>query len=115
MAKKQDKIRVIYKRVGFDPVEVEIDNDLDTLWRMIGGYIETVPWLVPGTIMLVDEEGKLDDRPVNFPYMGDYICGSVMWVGVDGDEFTDYPDTLRTFLFKHPWLWDNNEIEEDLP
>lgn len=31
VAKMKDKIRVIYKRVGFDPVEVEVPNTLEQM------------------------------------------------------------------------------------
>lgn len=110
MAKKKDKIHVIYKRVGFDPVEVEIDNNLETLQRMIGGYIEAVPWyFYKGMIMLVDEEGKLDRRPLNFVYKGEQIVGSVMWLGTKGDEFTDCPYGLEEFRRRWPWLFEEVE------
>lgn len=105
--KKQ--IRVIYKRVGFDPVEVTIENELETLQRMIGGYIETVPWyFYNGMVMIVDEEGKLDHRPVNFAFRGDVIVGSAMWVGTDFEEgeFTDCPYSLEQFWRRWPWLFE---------
>lgn len=106
MAKKE-QIRVIYKRVGFDPVEVTIDNTLNQLQQMIGGYIETVPWyFYNGMVMIVDEEGKLDRRPRNFVYKGEEIVGSVMWVGTKGDEFTDCPYNLEQFWRRWPWLFE---------
>lgn len=105
MAKAKKEIRVIYKRVGFDPVEVTVPNELEALQILVGGYIETVPF-ASGAIMLVDEEGKLDGRPVNFPYKGDLICGSVVWVGTKGENFTDCPFTLATFRFFYPWYFE---------
>ena len=103
----KDKIRVIYKRVGFDPVEVEVPNELEHIQRMIGGYIETVPWyFYQSMIMIVDEEGKLDRRPVNFEWHGDQIVGSVLWCGVKGDEFYDCPYTLEEFRRRWPWLFE---------
>lgn len=105
MAKKKDKIRVIYKRVGFDPVEVTVPNTLEHLQNMVGGYIETVSF-APGTIMLVDEEGKLDNRPVNFVFCGDAICGAVVWVGHKGENFDDCPYNLRSFRFRYPWYFE---------
>ena len=101
------KIKVIYKRVGFDPVEVEIPNELEHLQMMIGGYIETVPWyFYNGMIMLVDEEGKLNHRPENFAFRGDVIVGSAMWVGTKGEEFTDCPYSLEEFRKRWPWLFE---------
>ena len=105
MAKAKKEIRAIYKRVGFDPVEVTVKNELEPLQRMVGGYIETVRF-APGMIMLVDEEGLIDGRPVNFVYGGSAICGSVLWVGVKGENFDDVPYDLRTFRFKYPWYFE---------
>ena len=105
MAKAKKEIRVIYKRVGFDPVEVTVKNELEAFQALVGGYIETVPF-ANGAIMLVDEEGKLDGRPVNFPFKGDLICGSVVWVGTKGDSFTDCPFSLSTFKFFYPFYFE---------
>lgn len=110
MAKKKDKIRVIYKRVGFDPVEVTVPNTLEHLQNMVGGYIETVPmYFTKDLIMVVDEEGKLDGRPVNFVYKGEQIVGSVLRVGTKGEEFTDVPIHLDEFQKRWPWLFEEVE------
>ena len=107
MAKPKKQIRVIYKRVGFDPVEVTVDNTLEHMQKMIGGYIETIPWyFYNGMRLLCDEEGKLDHRPVNFVFKGDAIVGSVMWVGTDCDVFDDCPYDLTEFRRRWPWLFD---------
>ena len=101
-------IKAIYKRVGFDPVEVEIPNELDHFQRMVGGYIETVPWyFYNGMVMIVDEEGKIDRRPPNFAYKGETIVGSVMWVGTKGNKFADCPYSLEEFRRRWPWLWED--------
>lgn len=103
----KDKIRVIYKRVGFDPVEVEVPNTLEQLQHMIGGDIKAVPWyFYKGMVMLVDEEGEIDRRPPNFAYKGETIVGSVMWVGTKGDKFVDCPYTLEEFRRRWPWLFE---------
>lgn len=107
MAKAKKEIRVIYKRVGFDPVEVEIPNELEHFQRMVGGFIETVPWyFYNGMVMIVDEEGKLDHRPVNFEWKDDMIVGSVLWCATDGDEFADCPYSLEEFRKRWPWLFE---------
>lgn len=102
------QIKAIYKRVGFDPVEVTVNNELEPLQRLVGGYIEVVPWyFYNGLIMLVDEEGKLDRRPINFVLKGEPICGSVLWLGTKGDKFTDCPYSLEEFHRRWPWLWED--------
>ena len=108
------KIKAIYKRVGFDPVQVEVENELEPLQLMVGGDIETVRWPAGlRTIMLVDDEGKLKCRPVNFPFHGDLIVGSVLWVGVKGEEFADCPYDLDDFRKRWPFLFEeDDEVDE---
>lgn len=102
-----ETIKAIYKRVGFDPVAVEIPNELGHLQMMVGGFIEAVGWyFYKGMVMLVDEEGKLDRRPLNFVYKGEQIVGSVLWVGTKGDEFADCPYDLEEFRRRWPWLFE---------
>ena len=36
-------MKAIYKRVGFDPVQVEVENELEPLQIMIGGDIIAHP------------------------------------------------------------------------
>lgn len=103
------KLKAIYKRVGFDPVQVEVENELEPLQIMIGGDIETVPWyFYNGMIMLVDEEGKLNHRPINFLWKDDAIVGSVMWLGtnIEEGEFIDCPYDLEEFRRRWPWLFE---------
>ena len=114
MAKPKKQIRVIYKRVGFDPVEVTVPNDLEHLQMMVGGDIETVRWpAAQKVVMLVDDEGKIKNRPINFPYRGDLICGSVLWVGVKGEEFDDCPYDLEAFQRRWPYFFEEeDEVDE---
>lgn len=107
----KDKIKVIYKRVGFDPVEVTVDNTLEQFQFMVGGYIETVPIGVPlqyaPTVIVCDEDGKLDGRALNFvlPSGLDVICGAAVIVGVDGEDFDDVNFGLAELHAFWPQLW----------
>jgi hypothetical protein len=60
------------------------DNSLDGLQKAVGGYIQIIPTL-DGKIMVLNEEGKMNDLPYNkkatemaniFP--NDYIVGDVV-------------------------------------
>ena len=107
MAKPKKQIRVIYKRVGFDPVEVTIENTLEQMQLMVGGPIEVVPFTIDRKILILcDEEGKIDGRPVNFPLRGDLICGSVLFVGQKGENFDDCPYTLDVFRMVYDWFFE---------
>lgn len=78
----------------------EIANDLRALQHAVDGYIEIVG-LRDGAVMIVDEEGKLKDKPYNLLaslVAGTDIVGSALIVGVDGEEFCDVPEPYLTLL-----------------
>ena len=109
MAKAKKQIRVIYKRVGFDPVEVTIDNELDTMQRMVGGYIETLTLPGINTVLLFDEDGKLDDRAKNFDLpWNNYIAGAAVFAGIDGEDFADCPISEAELREIWPALWEED-------
>lgn len=85
-------MKAIIKEVGQSPRVEDIKNDLATLQGLVGGYIECVT-VGKGIILVVNEEGKLDGLPVNFPLGNDFIVGTAVFVadGFDGD-FTDLSD-----------------------
>lgn len=85
-------MRAIVKRVGQSPRVEDIKNDLQTLQELVGGYIECV-MVGKGIVLVVNEEGKLDGLPANFPLGNDVIVGTAVFVanGFDGD-FTDLTD-----------------------
>ena len=86
-----EKIKVLRKKVR-EPWElVEIDNTLEALQAEVGGYIETVTVTCDACIV-VNEEGMLNDLPFNSRLFGLQLFGTVLLVGVDGDEFCDLPN-----------------------
>ncbi len=87
-------MRVLYKRpadVGFR--QLNIDNDLRALQKLVGGYIETVT-LATDACIICNEEGQLLGMPDNCWFCGIKYYGPILLVGVDGDEFTDAPMSL---------------------
>lgn len=78
--------------------EVDIENTLEALQHAVDGYIETVT-LIPGkAVMIVNEEGLLRGmvpNPAASMIAGAKIVGPALIVGVDGDEFTDFPTEIR--------------------
>lgn len=91
------KIRVIVKRPDEKAGHVtHMSNTLKAFQKAVGGYIEAVT-ISPNVRMIVNEEGKILDLDANFAYGDirfprDLIRGTVVIVGVDGDEFTDLPE-----------------------
>ena len=95
---KKECIRVYYKRPGKNLIEVKIPNELEWLQGAVEGFIETLTLRagengMPDLVMVCNEEGKLKGMEVNFymPQYNDEIVGPVLFVGVDGEEFTDCP------------------------
>jgi len=82
-------MRVIIKEPNEDARIEDIENTLDELQRIVGGYIEVIP-LTFDDIIICNEEGKLKDLPHNFnmPVHGS-IVGTVIICSDDGEDFTD--------------------------
>lgn len=90
-------MKVIIKR-PFEPVGriIDIDNTLEALQTAISGYIETVTLRSRRYVcILCDEEGRIYRRPHNCTVDYADFCGTILVVGVDGDEFTDCPLSLE--------------------
>ena len=106
MGKRKKMISAIIIEPDKAPRMETIHNELHTLQRLVDGYIEVCP-LVEDMVMIINEEGKLKDLPKNFwmKVIGDYIVGTAVFVGVDGDEFDNVPVTLPELYSVMPELW----------
>lgn len=85
--------KALRKRVGSPWELIEINDTLQDLQREVSGYIETVT-LAEDVVIICDEEGKLKDRPDNCEIGGIMFVGTILIVGVDGDEFASCPDDV---------------------
>lgn len=91
------------KCIGFRVEEIEIENTLEALQNIVGGYIETVTLTQEKAVMIVNEEGMLlgyGINPVASLIAGTKIVGPALIVGVDGEEFCNIPKGLA----KRLWL-----------
>ena len=86
-------MRMLFKEPGKEPRTMVIPNELDVMQQLVDGYIEHVT-LREGLGILVNEEGKLKGMEANFylAAIDDVIVGPCIFVGEDGDEFTDIPE-----------------------
>lgn len=85
----------------------EIENTLEALQEAVGGYIETLtlkydPADEKPIVVICNEEGWLQDMPYNCTVGGFELAGTILVVGVDGDEFADVPISLDEW--KEEWL-----------
>ena len=95
--KRAERIRVLVKEPG-------------TLQEIVGGHIEVV-W-IPGVrdcVIIVNEEGKLSGLDLNFPFFGDWIVGTAVFCGVDGQECSDVPGTAEDLELLLPVLREARE------
>lgn len=68
----------------------EVDNSLEALQEVVGGYIETLT-IRNGLVMVCNEEGKLNGSKPNRFVKGDLIYGDFFFCGTDGEDFCDVP------------------------
>ena len=80
------EIRVLKIEPGMVPEIVTMPNTLDALQAAVGGYIETVT-LGANSILVCNEEGKLNGLPANRQVGGDTIAGTFLIVGAEGGDF----------------------------
>lgn len=94
-------MRAIIKEVGKSPRVENITNDLDTLHKLVGGYIEVVR-MESDILMICNEEGKINGLPPNFSTGYDVIVGTVVFVSFDGEEdFMDLSEWQIDTIFDY--------------
>lgn len=87
------------------PRQIFVPNELHALQELVGGYIEVVQ-LTQDLAIICDEEGRLKGQPFNCEIVGIGFVGTILMVGVDGEDFTDVPDGTRE-VFHTLWEgWD---------
>ena len=87
-------IRAFVKRPDSGWYATNISNNLESLQRLVGGYIETVT-IARDAILICNEEGRIQDLPYCCQIGGTPFFGTVALVGCDGEEFADLPSTLH--------------------
>lgn len=70
--------------------EIITENDLKSLQRLVGGYIETVT-LATDACVICNEEGRIMGMQPNCNYCGIDFVGPILIVGVDEADFCDCP------------------------
>lgn len=86
-----EKIHVMVKEPGEKWQRREVDNTLRTFQGLVGGHIETVTVTPDRLLLIVNEEGKLQELPENVLFRNDWLVGTVVAVGVAGEDFASCP------------------------
>lgn len=93
------RITILFKPVGAHAlIKVQIENNLKAYQDLIGGYIQVVT-LDRKILIILDEEGRLKDLPLNIHtwQYGD-IVGDIAFVSEKGEEFTSLTDEQQAYL-----------------
>lgn len=102
-------LRVIQKNAGEMPKVVKIDGSLKSMQDIVGGYIETFP-LDGSVIVVLNEEGKLKNLPINFSVMTEtgyieHIVGNVFLCRAGIEDFESLTDDDINYFMR---LMSNN-------
>lgn len=94
------KIKAIVKRPDEEyGHSTWISNSLDNFQRTVEGYIEAVTYgeLIgyPGFVIVCNDEGRIRELPYNCEVGGNLFFGTIVVVGVDGEDFGDCPLTFK--------------------
>ena len=99
-------ISALIKRPGEPPRHVNVANNLEALQRNVGGYIETVT-VASDLVIICNEEGRLMGLPYNCTICGVDFVGTILMVGVDGEDFADLPQPWPVMKKLFPQLWED--------
>lgn len=92
-------IRAVVKLPDMEPAVVEIENSLDSLQKLVGGYIETVTF-AEDCVAICNEEGRLMGLAHNTKFLGVDFVGPVVLVATDGEDFTGLTEDRAVMLIK---------------
>lgn len=91
-------MKAIRKKPGQAPEACEVENSLKALQAEVGGYIESFQFTSDCTL-LINEEGKNLGLTPNLYVLGELLVGTVLAVGVKGEEFCDLTaDTAHVLM-----------------
>lgn len=92
-------ITVIICEPGKLPRIDHIENTLEAMQGIVGGYIETFTFAEDACIVC-NEEGRLQGLAPCMKLLGVDFVGTCMVVGVKGEEFCSVPKNVYNLLFR---------------
>ena len=86
-------MKVIRKHPGQMPELIDVENDVDAICAELDGHIEAFT-IAQDLAILCDEESRIKGKAPNIALkgLGVDFCGTILIVGVDGEEFCDVPN-----------------------
>lgn len=90
-------MKVLVKEPGKRWEKRNIENTLEALQEVVGGYIETLT-LADDMVAIFDEEGRLKDKEWCVNIAGVDLVGTVILTGIVGDDFADLDASIVRIL-----------------
>lgn len=90
-------MKIVVKNVNELPEVRRINGELKEMQDIVGGYIEAFH-VSPNILCVCNEEGKIQNLPVNFNFNKDYICGNVFFVAEGEEDFESLNSQQIAFL-----------------
>ena len=87
--KKEDKIKVLCVKPEQEPKVIELENTIEAMQEMVGGYVEEIRTFGDPVVLICNEDGKCMGLPLNRmlyddrsgrPY--DILSGTVLIAGI---------------------------------
>jgi hypothetical protein len=99
--KDRSVMTVLVVSPGKYPASATIGTDLESMQQTVGGYIEAVYFSDDPVVLICNEEGKLDNLPLNRAIKDDngdvldIISGTFFICGTTDDDFCSLPEDLK--------------------
>ncbi|MCI8308782.1 MAG: DUF3846 domain-containing protein [Clostridia bacterium] len=95
-----DRIKVIIVEPNKKPYISEIDNTLEKLQEIVGGFIDILK-IENGVDLIINDEGKINNLPPNRYLPNDFIAGTFIIAGGDnetGETISLSDDVLEKYI-----------------
>lgn len=99
MKKRENILLIVRKEPGKEATVDYIENRLEVFQAAVGGYIETVT-VAEDLTLVVNEEGRIQGLLFNTTVLGMPLVGTVIAVGVKGDEFTSVKGSCVSMVLR---------------
>ena len=94
------------------PKEIEIENTLENLQSLVSGYIECVYLPKDNDVILIcNDEGKINNMPLNRDIGFDIIAGPFFIIGNDYEN-ADFKSLTDEQILKYKIRFDRNSIKK---
>ncbi len=101
------QVKILVKRVGKAPEVITIENKIETMQGIVGGWLEEVR-VNDRMVLMCNEEGRLKNLPPNVVVQGHLIVGDCFLCRVnEAGEMVDLHDVDvegYSFALSSPWI-----------